>query len=308
MVPADLVNASHGSPISHYCVIVLTATVPLGIHRLPPTPPPPSLSPTMSYPYPVFINDEDPPTIEDAENEGGNLNAFARGSASGHLSQAQLRQQAHLSAGLGNSAGSPTGRANIAAAASAGDRGVYPGLHNLSLSDTIQRPSFCSIHVPEYGEMESPASADTSGWSVVETNGGTPPSARSLHAAAVLNGVLYVWGGYNGDRLNTFHAFSFAEKRWSPVLPSTSLSHGPSPRDRHVAFAFGNSFYVHGGFDGTSRVSDFWGFDFSSMQWREVEILGGRPPSPRHSHAAVVYGQSLFIFGGYDGSYKYVFL
>jgi len=263
----------------------------------------------MSYPYPVFINDEDPPTIEDAENEGGNLNAVARGSASGHLSQAQLRQQAHLPVGLGNSAGSPSGRANIVAAASAGGaRGVYPGLHNLSLSDTIQRPSFGSVHVPEYGEMESPASADTSGWSVVETNGGTPPSARSLHAAAVLNGVLYVWGGYNGDRLNTFHAFSFAEKRWSPVLPSTSLSHGPSPRDRHVAFAFGNSFYVHGGFDGTSRVSDFWGFDFSSMQWREVEILGGRPPSPRHSHAAVVYGQSLFIFGGYDGSYKYVSL
>jgi len=32
------------------------------------------------------------------------------------------------------------------------------------------------------------------GWSEVETNG-VPPSARSLHSAALLNGVLYVFGG-----------------------------------------------------------------------------------------------------------------
>jgi hypothetical protein len=256
----------------------------------------------MNHPYPVFIPDEDPPSIEDSENEGTNSNSRAS-SSSVNLSQAQLRQQAHAPVGLASAVVS-TGRGNVAVA-SAVSRPIYSGLQNLSLSETVQqRTSHCSIHVPEYGVVESPTSVDTSGWSVVETNGGTPPSARSLHAAAVLNGILYVWGGYNGDRLNTFHAYSFAEKRWSPVLPSTSLNHGPSPRDRHVAFAFGNSFYVHGGFDGTSRVSDFWGFDFSSMQWREVEVLGGRPPSPRHSHAAVVYGQSLYIFGGYDGSYK----
>jgi len=250
-----------------------------------------------------------------------------------NVSQAQLRQQAHAPIlGLGNAAAGVVGGGGGAAAAGGGGRGgtnrapsavaggparrmILPGLQNLSVPEQQQhqvqqqqqqqRSLLSSIHVPECGEWDSPTSANnTSGWSIVETNGGTPPSARSLHAAAVLNGVLYVWGGYNGDRLNTFHAFSFAEKRWSPVLPSTSVSSGPSPRDRHVAFAYGNSFYIHGGFDGTSRVSDFWGFDFSSMQWREVEVLGGRPPSPRHSHAAVVYRHSLFVFGGYDGSYK----
>lgn len=40
------------------------------------------------------------------------------------------------------------------------------------------------------------------------------------------------------------------------------------------------------------------------MTWRAVVALQGRPPSPRHSHAAVVHNHSLFIFGGYDGSYK----
>jgi hypothetical protein len=165
--------------------------------------------------------------------------------------------------------------------------------------------------VPERdAEQDHQASefSPTSGWSEVELSqdgGGGVPSPRSLHAATLLNGVMYVFGGYDGNqRVNTFHAFSFAEKRWSPVLPSAGSAPPPSPRDRHVAVAFGNSIYIHGGFDGVSRVSDFWGFDFSTMAWREVHATQGRPPSPRHSHSAVVYGSSLYVFGGYDGSYK----
>jgi hypothetical protein len=151
---------------------------------------------------------------------------------------------------------------------------------------------------------------NNSGWSEVKANGGTAPAPRSLHTAAILNGVMYVFGGYDGNtRVNSFHAYSFAEKRWSPVLPSTSAAGTPSPRDRHVAFAFGNSVYIHGGFDGISRVSDFWGFDLSSMTWREVEVHGGRPPSPRHSHSSIVWRNCFYCWGGYDGSYsKYCIL
>jgi hypothetical protein len=32
--------------------------------------------------------------------------------------------------------------------------------------------------------------------------------------------------------------------------------------------------------------------------------VNGAAPSPRHSHAAVVYETSMFVFGGYDGSYR----
>ena len=87
-------------------------------------------------------------------------------------------------------------------------------------------------------------------------------------------------------------------------MPSAGSAGPPSPRDRHVAFAYGNSIFIQGGFDGTSRISDFWTFDLSAMSWREVIGVGGRAPSPRHSHSAVVYRSSVFLFGGYDGSYK----
>jgi leucine-zipper-like transcriptional regulator 1 len=88
------------------------------------------------------------------------------------------------------------------------------------------------------------------------------------------------------------------------VLPSANSGNPPSPRDRHVSVAFANSFYVHGGFDGIARDASLFSFDFSTMAWREVIASQGRPPSARHSHAAVVHNHSMYIFGGYDGSYK----
>ena len=88
------------------------------------------------------------------------------------------------------------------------------------------------------------------------------------------------------------------------MLPSAGSRPPPSPRDRHASVAYGNSFYVHGGFDGTSRDASLFAFDFSIMEWREIIASQGRPPSARHSHAAVVHGHSIYIFGGYDGSYK----
>lgn len=158
---------------------------------------------------------------------------------------------------------------------------------------------------PELAQPGSPSHGAT-GWSVVNTNpGSTPPCARSLHSAAILNGSLYVFGGYNGQaRVNDFHAYSFASRRWSPVLAAANSGRPPSPRDRHVSVVHGTSFYVFGGFDGTSRTNDFFGFDLTSMTWREVVPRSGRPPSERHSHASVVYGNSMYVFGGYDGSYK----
>ena len=158
---------------------------------------------------------------------------------------------------------------------------------------------------PELAQPISPSQA-ASGWSVVTTApGSVPPCPRSLHSAAFLNGSLYIFGGYNGQaRVNDFHAYSFAARRWSPVLAAANSGRPPSPRDRHVSVVHGSTFYVFGGFNGTSRTNDFFGFDFTSMTWREITARTGRPPSERHSHASVVHGNSMFVFGGYDGSYK----
>lgn len=255
------------------------------------------------------------------------------------------------------------------------------------------------------------------GWTHVSTNPSTPgrpPCQRSLHAAAVLNDSMYVFGGYDGlNRVNDFYEFHFPSRSWrqittnAPPQPAQqgggglfdTLNEGgelsaagnhnnnrgghnnnqrpynnnsvntviatgtvPSPRDRHAAVVHQSSFYIFGGFDGTSRVSDLYAFDVDRLVWREVRprivapnnnnnaddlfnnanlgervaelrlnnnagaIINRQPhqpimnnaapeerganniqlhhPSPRHSHAAVVYNNSMFVFGGYDGSYR----
>jgi len=157
----------------------------------------------------------------------------------------------------------------------------------------------------------------------------------------------------------------------------TATGNVPTPRDRHAAVVHRSSLYIFGGFDGTSRVSDLYGFDVERLVWREVRArnnttntmnnneyagqvpdnnnnnnnnnnMGGGngmvnnnqgpgihpqqpdqvvfghegerapmmrqqpqqqqqlhpPPTPRHSHAAVVYRNCMYVFGGYDGSYR----
>jgi len=143
------------------------------------------------------------------------------------------------------------------------------------------------------------------GWNSVETKGGIAPCQRSLHTSSVLNGNLYIFGGYDGQsRINDFHGYSFRDKTWAPII-ATNPQNAPSPRDRHISVVYQNSIYIFGGFDGTSRVNDFYGFDFSTMRWNAIHPQHGTfAPSPRHSHSAVVYKDSLYVFGGYDGSYR----
>jgi Kelch motif/Galactose oxidase, central domain len=231
---------------------------------------------------------------------GGSGNA---NSSSSQQQQHQLRHQASVS-----SYASASGTSSTSSSLYYASSQHYGGRFGADAARLPFRGGVPERDAEQLQEEDGLEFSPASGWSEVELSqdgGGSPPSARSLHAAAVLNGTLLVFGGYDGNqRVNTFHAYSFAEKRWSPVHPSAGSAPAPSPRDRHVMVAFGNSIFIHGGFDGVSRVGDLFCFDFSTMMWREIRALEGRAPSPRHSHSAVVYGSSLFIFGGYDGSYK----
>ena len=88
--------------------------------------------------------------------------------------------------------------------------------------------------------------------------------------------------------------------KWSQIN-STNF---PSPRDRHIAVVYENELFIFGGFDGSSRVNDTHAFHLETLQWRVLLPLGGTPPTPRHSHAAIVHDCSMYIFSGYDGSYR----
>jgi len=51
-------------------------------------------------------------------------------------------------------------------------------------------------------------------------------------------------------------------------------------------------------------VNDLFKFSVDTMTWSKILPSSGAPPSPRHSHAAVVHGDKMWVYGGYDGSYR----
>ena len=129
------------------------------------------------------------------------------------------------------------------------------------------------------------------------------PCPRSLLSWVALDNKLYIFGGYDGiSRKNDFYSYDTEKLIWKQIK---TWDIPPLPRDRHVAVVYNRSIYIFGGYDGFNRINDFYEYNVDSGSWQEVIFCGKEgPPTPRHSHSAVVYEDSMYVFGGYDGNYK----
>ena len=167
-------------------------------------------------------------------------------------------------------------------------------------------PNNCPSKYSAYctGTQKSPIKNHWSWVSVIDSTG-KPPCPRSLHIGVVLPPCLYIFGGYDGSqRTNDFYRFNFLQNVWLQIQSPLDKSQ-PSPRDRHTAVIYDKCLYIFGGYDGLNRVNDFYEFNTETNQWTEiVPSLLNNPPTPRHSHSAVVYNGSMYVFAGYDGLYK----
>lgn len=57
---------------------------------------------------------------------------------------------------------------------------------------------------------------------------------------------------------------------------------------------------MFGGDNGKTMLNDLLRFDVKDCSWCRA-FTTGTPPAPRYHHSAVVYGSSMFVFGGYTG-------
>jgi hypothetical protein len=111
---------------------------------------------------------------------------------------------------------------------------------------------------------------------------------------------VYIQGGYDGvERKDDFFACDLETYSWTkmPCLGST-----PSPRYFHSCCLYGHKMYLYGGYSGSERLADMYAYDFETNHWNEVDCRNGEAPSGRSSLVAQVYENSLFVFGGYNGS------
>mmetsp|Transcript_8745 Transcript_8745/g.29918 ORF Transcript_8745/g.29918 Transcript_8745/m.29918 type:complete len:98 (-) Transcript_8745:757-1050(-) len=57
-----------------------------------------------------------------------------------------------------------------------------------------------------------------------------------------------------------------------------------------------------GGYNGAERLNDMHEYSFATSLWTKLDVSEGDVPSGRSSLISQVYGNSLFIFGGYNGA------
>lgn len=126
------------------------------------------------------------------------------------------------------------------------------------------------------------------------------PAARNSHAAAAVNGRVYVAGGLGAG---------VEEEVWSAALAGPAVGAWrtetalPSGLFRHALLATGGSLVAVGGHDGaaaqTVLLSAALASDGTLGSWRTA----GAVPLTRFGHAAVLNGPDLFVLGGADDSF-----
>lgn len=91
-----------------------------------------------------------------------------------------------------------------------------------------------------------------------------------------------------------------ATSAWITVAPEGT---GLKPRAGHagVFVSSMNSLYVFGGNSLNKFFSDFVRYNFNTSQWEEVGGEAEPWPLPRHGHAMVAHGNSIYLFGGVLG-------
>eukprot|EP00079_Xenopus_tropicalis_P036279 XP_017950050.1 PREDICTED: kelch-like protein 18 isoform X2 [Xenopus tropicalis] len=130
-------------------------------------------------------------------------------------------------------------------------------------------------------------------------------TARSRVGVAVVNGLLYAIGGYDGQsRLSTVEVYNpdtdtwtkvgsmNSKRRWTVVTPMSSN------RSAAGVTVFEGRIYVSGGHDGLQIFNTVEYYNHHTATWHPVASMMNK----RCRHGAASLGSKMYICGGYEGS------
>ncbi|XP_054847227.1 kelch-like protein 18 isoform X2 [Eublepharis macularius] len=117
-------------------------------------------------------------------------------------------------------------------------------------------------------------------------------TARSRVGVAVLNGLLYAIGGYDGQlRLSTVEVYNPEMDSWSKVASMNSK------RSAMGTVVLDGQIYVCGGYDGTSSLNSVETYSPETDKWTVVTPMS----SNRSAAGVTVFEGWIFVSGGHDG-------
>jgi len=125
-------------------------------------------------------------------------------------------------------------------------------------------------------------------------------NGKTEHKCVVYDNCLWFVGGYNGyDYTSDIHKFDPATGE-SSLVETTGEAF--SRRSALTALVHKNQILTFGGWNGFSRnwYNDLYAFNFDTRAWRAINPSGTLPVK-RTSHSSVVYGNKMYVFGGFSG-------
>lgn len=126
-------------------------------------------------------------------------------------------------------------------------------------------------------------------------------SPRSALTVGIWKGKIYTFGGWNGFSrkwFNDVHELDIDQRKWRRIDAKGPF---PAQRTSHASVIQDGKMYVFGGFSGENYLNDLWEFDIEKEIWTEIsQDCVGEKPAPRSRFCAVVYGNSMYILGGWD--------
>jgi N-acetylneuraminic acid mutarotase len=118
------------------------------------------------------------------------------------------------------------------------------------------------------------------------------PTPRDHHAAAAVDGKLYVIGGRLGGNysrnLDAHELYEPARNAWSARPPL------PTPRSGIGAAVVGSRFFVFGGEGPNGTFGEVEAIDAGAGRWTAF----ARMPTPRHGLAVVAHGGRIYVISG----------
>ncbi len=112
---------------------------------------------------------------------------------------------------------------------------------------------------------------------------------RSEVTAAVLDGIVYLSGGFGGPRV--LESYDLATDQWTthPAMPEG--------KNHHMAVGHQGQIYVFGGLSEStfSQTRSAFAYNPATMQWRQIADL---PQTKAAANVALSFGSHIYLLGG----------
>ncbi|OQS02125.1 hypothetical protein THRCLA_05483 [Thraustotheca clavata] len=144
---------------------------------------------------------------------------------------------------------------------------------------------------------------ETRRWNEMPNQSIVRPESRTDHIMVLHESHIYIFGGYNGSsRFNNMYRYELENKLWRKMnaqgqIPSGRFGHSGAVHDASKRLI------IFGGWDGRDTLDDLYQYEFTTNTWSIMRTTGRSPPH-RYRHTAVIYGDSMFVFGGVDKAHS----